>query len=73
MLKKWIALKVHSDWQVKFQISFAIYLRATQEKKGIPVYIHDRGRNDPNYFFCGVYYLTVSVFTKTTMHLSVSG
>ena len=25
-------LKAHSDWLVKLKISFAIYLRATQEK-----------------------------------------
>ena len=24
-------------------------------------------------FFCGVYYLTVLVYTKTTIHLSVGG
>ena len=31
-LKQWIALKAHSDWLVKLQITFAIYLRATWEK-----------------------------------------
>ena len=32
ILKQWIALKAHSDWLVKLQITFAIYLRATWEK-----------------------------------------
>ena len=27
----------------------------------------------PKLFFCGVYYLTVLVYTKTTIHLSVGG
>ena len=32
ILTQWIVLKAHADWLVKLQISFAIYLGATQEK-----------------------------------------
>ena len=42
ILKQWIALKAHTDWLVKLQITFAIYLRANREKNGIPVCIPDK-------------------------------
>ena len=60
---------VCSDWLVKLQIFFAIYLRATREKNGVPVCIRDKQ------IFWGVYIvrLIVLVYTKTTIHLSVAG
>ena len=63
-------LNAGADWLVKLRTSCAIYLRATREKwrPGL----HPR-RNHPNYFFCGVYYLTVLVYTKTIIHLTVGG
>ena len=46
---------------------------SNSRKNGVPVCIHDKRRNHPNSFFCGLYYLTVSVYTKTAIHLSVGG
>ena len=53
-----------ADWLAKLRISCAIYLRATREKNGVLVCI---------IIFCGVYYLTVLEYTKTTIHLCVGG
>ena len=65
ILTQWIALKAHADWLVKLQISFAIYLPPSNSRKnGVLVCIHNK---------CGVYYLTVLVYTKTTIHPSVGG
>ena len=61
-----------ADWLVKLRISGAIYLRATREKMA-PVCIREKRTNHPNLFVFGVYYLTVLVYTKTTIHLSVGG
>ena len=65
---------VLSDWLVKLQISFVIYLRVTQDKivsrfasVMTEEIIHGK------FIFCGVYYLTVLVYAKTTIHLSVGG
>ena len=49
-----------ADWLVKLLISRAIYLRASVTGEEIIQII-----------FCGLYYLTVLVYTKTTIHLSV--
>ena len=52
--------------------SFAIYLRATQEKMAsrfASVTSEEIIQNN----FCSVYYITVLVCTKTTIHLSVGG
>ena len=62
MEKQWI-VQAHSDWLVKLQISFAIYLQATQEKM-VSQFASVTGENSSKLFFCGVYYLTVSVYTK---------
>ena len=65
-------LNARADWLVKLRISCAVYLRAIQEKMAsrfaavtseVIIQIN----------FCGVYYATVLVYTKTTIHLSVGG
>ena len=54
-------------------MSCAIYLRATQEEMASRfVSVTSEEIIQINFFF-GVYYLTVSVSTKTTIHLSVGG
>ena len=61
-----------ADWLVKVRISCAIYLRATREKtaSGLhPLQV----KKSSKLIVCGVYYLTVLVYTKTTIHLSVGG
>ena len=65
-------LNARGDWLVKLQISCAIYLQATQEK----MVSHSAlvtSEEIIQIIFCGVYYLTVLEYTKTTIHLSVSG
>ena len=63
MLKQWIALKAHTDWLVKLQITFAIYLRATRRADLHPW----QAKKSSKLIFCGVYYLPVLVYTKTTI------
>ena len=61
-----------ADWLVKLRISCAFYLRATREKmaSGLhPLQV----KKSSKLIVCGVYYLTVLVYTKTTIHLSVGG
>ena len=66
MLKQWIALKERSDWLVKLRISCAIYLRATGEKMASRcAFVTSKKIIQIN--FCGVY-LTILVYTKTTIH-----
>ena len=66
-------MKALSDWLVKLRISSAIYLRATREKMA-SLYVYVRSEEIIQIsFFCGVYYLTVLIYTKTTVHLSVGG
>ena len=62
---------VHADWLVKLRISCAIYLRATREKmvSGLHPW---QAKKSSKLIVCGVY-LTVLVYTKTTIHLSVGG
>ena len=45
---------------------------SNSRENGVPVCIRDKWRNDLNNF-CGVYYLTVLVYTKTTIHPSIGG
>ena len=61
-------LKVRADWLVKLRISSEQFerkwhpgLRPLQVKKSFKL------------IFCGVYYLTILVYTKTTIYLSVGG
>ena len=62
-----MALKAGSDWLVKLRISFAVYLWETREK------LASRFASvSSKLIFCGIYYLTVLVNTKTTIHLCVS-
>ena len=72
MLKQWIVLKARADWLVKLRISCAIYLRATLEKMASR-FASVRSEEIIQINFFGVYYLTVLVYTKTTIHLSVGG
>ena len=61
-----------ADRLVKLRISCAIYLRATPEK--IASGLHpSQVKKSSKLIVCGVYYLTVLVYTKTTIHLSVGG
>ena len=53
----------HADWLVKLRISCAIYLGAG--------FASVSSEEITKIIFCGVYYLTVLVYTKTTIHLSV--
>ena len=65
-------LNVHADWLVKLQLSCAIFLRATQEKiasRFAAVTSEEIIQTN----FCDVYYLTVLVYTKITIQLSVGG
>ena len=61
-----------ADWLVKLRISCAIYLWATREKMA-PGLNTWRVKKSSKLTVCGVYYLTVLVYTKTTIHLSVGG
>ena len=65
-------LKARADWLVKLRISCAIYLRAIREKMASQFANVTSEGIIQNKFF-GVYYLTVLVYTKTTIHLSVGG
>ena len=61
-----------ADWLVRLRISCAIYLWATQEKMASGLHPW-QVKKSSKWIVCGVYYLTVLVYTKTTIHLSVSG
>ena len=60
-----------ADWLVKLRISCAIYLRATREKMASGLHLL-QVKKSSKLVVCGVYDLTVLVYTKTTVHLSVS-
>ena len=62
----------HADWLVKLRISCAIYLRATREKMASGLHLW-QVKKSSKLIVCGVYYLTVLVYTKRTTHLSVGG
>ena len=53
-------------------MSCAIYLRATQEEMASR-FVSVTSEEIIQINFFGVYYLTVLVYTKTTIHLSVGG
>ena len=63
-------LKARTDELVKLQISCAIYLRAIREEMASR-FVSLRSEEIIQINFFGVYYLTVLVYTKTTIHLSV--
>ena len=65
-------LKAHSDWLVKLRISCAIYLRAIRGKMASH-FASATSEEIIQINFFGVFYLTVLVYTKTTIHLSVGG
>ena len=65
-------LKARADWLVKLRISYAIYLRAIREKMA-SWFASVTSEKIIQINFFGVYYLTVLVYTKTTIHLSVGG
>ena len=60
------------DWLVKLRISCAIYLRPNREKMASGLHPW-QVKKSSKWIVCGVYYLTVLVYTKTTIHLSVGG
>ena len=65
-------LNARADWLVKLRISCAIYLRANRGKwrRGLH---RPQVKKSSKLIFFGVFYLTVLVYTKTTIHLSVGG
>ena len=65
-------LKARADWLVKLRVSCAIYLRAIREKMASR-FASATSEEIIQLNFFGVYYLTVLVYTKTTIHLSVGG
>ena len=65
-------LKARADWLVKLRISCAIYLRAIRERMA-PRFACVTSEKIIQINFFGVFYLTVLVYTKTTIHLSVGG
>ena len=73
MLKQWIALNACANWLVKFRISCAIYLQTTQKKKMASQFASVEGEEIIPINFYGVYYVTVLVYTKTTVNLRVGG
>ena len=65
-------LNARADWLVKLRISCAIYLRATREKMASG-FASVTSEEIIQINFFGVHYLTVLVYTKTTIHFSVGG
>ena len=63
-------LNARADWLVILRTFFAIYLRAPREKMA-SWFASVTSEEIIQINFCGVYYLTVLVYTKTTIHLSV--
>ena len=72
MLKQWIMLKARTDWLVKLRISCAVYLRAIREKIASR-FASATSEEISQINVFGLFYLTVLVYTKTTIHLSVGG
>ena len=59
-------------WLARQTPNILCYLPPSNSREnGVQVCIRDKWTNHPNFF--GVYYLTVLVYTKTTIHLSVGG
>ena len=66
------SFNVRDDWLLKLRIFCTIYLRATQENMASR-FAAVTSEEIIQINFCGVYYLTVLVYTKTTIHRSVGG
>ena len=65
-------LKARADWLVKLRISCAVYLQAIREQMASRfASVISEEIIQINFF--GVYYLTVLVYTTTTIYLSVGG
>ena len=62
-----------ADWLFKLRISCVLFTSEQLERKWRPVCIRDKRKKSSKLIVCGVYYLTVLVYTKTTIHLSVGG
>ena len=61
-------------WLARQTPNILCYLPPSNSREnGVPVCGRDKWRNHPKLSLCGVYYLTVLVYTKTTIHLSVGG
>ena len=65
-------LNVRTNWLVKLRLSCAIYLRVTRGKMA-SLFTSITSEEIIQINFCGVYYLTVLVYTKTTIHVTVGG
>ena len=65
-------LNGRADWFVQLRIFCAINLRATR-KKMASRFASVISEEIIQINFCGVQYLAVLVYTKTTIHLSVGG
>ena len=66
-------LNASADWLVKLRISCAIYLRATREKWRRSRFASARSEEIIQILIFVVYYLTVLVYNKVTIQLSVGG
>ena len=68
-------MKARADWLVKLLISFATYLRAQEKMTSQFASVTSEEIIQINFLWCifSTYYLTVLVYTKTTIHLSVGG
>ena len=67
-----LGLKARADLLVRLRISCASYLWAIREKMASR-FASVTSEEIIQINFFGVYYLTVLVYTKTTIHLSVGG
>ena len=65
-------LNARADWLVELRTSCTIYLRATWAKwrRGLHRW---QVKKSSKIIVYGAFYLTVLVYTKTTIHLSVGG
>ena len=65
-------LNARADWLIKLRISCAIYLQATQEKMASRFASMTSEEIIEVNILCGVYYLTVLVYTTTSETISDS-
>ena len=61
--------RAHADWLVKLQISCAIYLQATWVKWRCGLH-RCQVKKSSKLIVCGLFYVTVLVYTKTTIHFA---
>ena len=73
MLKQWIVLNARTDWLVKLRISSAIYLQTTREKMASRFTFVTSEEIIQIIFWGCILSHCFSIYTKTTIHLSVGG